>query len=755
VGPNDDGDDGHERMGPPRIALKPCSGAIGSEYKREMARHFQLKSTAAMSRLGIDYTSALNDEQRAVALAPRGPLVVLAGAGSGKTRAITYRVARFLDTGIAPERILLLTFTNRAAKEMLRRVGELVGPQALQVMGGTFHHVGNALLKKHALAIGYGENFTILDREDARELMAAAVVDAKIDTGKARFPKADVLLDLASAAINQRLPARDLLLQRAPRFAHLSDEIMAVCRAFVHKKASLNVMDFDDLLMNWAVLLEEGGALAEHIKKSFDAVLVDEYQDTNALQGSIVDLMAEPHRNVTVVGDDAQCIYGFRGAAIENIRGFSARWPGATTLPLQLNYRSTPEICALANATMARAREESSTRLRALRPSGMLPALVPCRDVGLQAEFVAERILQLRDEGIGLDQIAVLYRAHRHVLELQVELTRRGIPFLVRSGLRFFEQAHIKDVLCHLKLLWNADDELSFRRTVKLHDGIGNATADALWGSFKVALSRGKDAAAAARALVDDPCLDGTLGRRAKPGVDKYAGVLGRMGAHDVKDKPGEQIRVLLDGSYGDYLRKAYPLAEERIAEIEQLADYAAGFVDTETFLSELMLVQSFSAEEIIAAEDPDEKVTLSSVHQAKGLEWSRVFIVWATEGSFPSDLALKDDLGEDEERRLWYVAVTRAKDEVYVCHPQTSRLRDTSMVLHKPSRFVTELPEPTTDDDGTASGLYEPWILELVAPDTPPGLTTVDTAPAQQLEKNAPDVDEDNEAGGRFRLQS
>jgi DNA helicase-2/ATP-dependent DNA helicase PcrA len=732
-----------------------------------MARHFQLKSSAALSRLGIDYQAALNDEQRAVALAPRGPLAVLAGAGSGKTRAITYRVARFLDSGIAPERILLLTFTNRAAKEMLRRVGELVGPAALQVMGGTFHHVGNALLKKHALAIGYGENFTILDREDARELMATAIVDAKIDTSKARFPKADVLLEIASAAINQQKPAREVLIQRAPRFAHLSDEIMSVCRAFVQKKAALNVMDFDDLLMNWSVLLEEGGKLAEHIKTSFDAVLVDEYQDTNALQGRIVDLMAQPHGNVTVVGDDAQCIYGFRGAAIENLRGFSSRWPGAQTLPLQVNYRSTPEICTLANATLSRARHEYATRLRALRPSGMQPALVPCRDVGVQAEFVAERILQLRDEGVGLDNVAVLYRAHRNVLELQVELTRRGIPFLVRSGLRFFEQAHIKDVLCHLKLLWNADDELSFRRTVKLHDGIGNATADALWGSFKVALARGKDAAAAARALVDDPCLDGTLGRRAKPGVEKYAGVLLRMAAHDVRDKPGEQIRVLLDGSYGDYLRKAYPVADERIAEIEQLADYAAGFADTETFLSELMLVQSFSAEEIVSAEDPDEKVTLSSVHQAKGLEWSRVFIVWATDGSFPSDLALKDDEGEEEERRLWYVALTRAKDELYVCHPQTSRLRDTSMVLHKPSRFVSELPEPEVEPDGTSSGLYESWVIELVAPDA---LPPADQPPSHQLSSTSPassstsassssSRDGEDEAGAfdgaRFRLES
>lgn len=725
-----------------------------------MARKFQLK-TAAVSRLGIDYEATLNDEQRAVVMAPRGPLLINACAGSGKTRALTYRLARFLDTGMPPERILLLTFTNRSAKEMLKRVGELCGPDALRITGGTFHHVANALLKRHAEAIGYGDNFTIVDKEDARELMSVAVIDAKIDTNKARFPKADVLLDIASTSINTQKPARDVLLMRAPRFLHLSDEIMEVCRAFVQRKAQLNVMDFDDLLMNWSVLLEQnegeggptsGSRLAAHIRDSFDAVLVDEYQDTNALQGKIVDAMAQKHRNVTVVGDEAQCIYGFRGAAVENMREFGKRWPGAVTLPLEINYRSSPEICTLANACLTRARQEFPTRLKAVRPTACLPALVPCRDAGIQAEFVAERILQLRDEGVPLSEVAVLYRAHRNALELQVELTRRGIPYLVRSGLRFFEQAHIKDVLSHLKLLWNPDDELAFRRIIKLHDGIGNATADALWGSFKVQLSRGKNAGQAARALVDDPSLDGTLGRRAKPGVEKFSNVLSRMGDRDIKDKPAEQIRVLMDGSYNDYLRKTYPMPDERIAEIEQLADYAMGFTDTEAFLSELMLVQSFSAEEVVAAEDPDEKVTLSSVHQAKGLEWSRVFALWMTDGVFPSDLALKDDNGEDEERRLYYVAVTRAKDELYLTYPQTSRLRDTSMVLHKPSRFISELPAPI-EESGNTSGLYENWVLELVAPaELPPG---ADVAALNDL-NGAGDVTEvgDND-DGRFLLDS
>ncbi len=694
-----------------------------------MARVFQLKSSAvaAPSRLGIDYGVALNDEQRAVALAPRGPVLVLAGAGSGKTRALTYRVARFIDEGIPPEQILLLTFTNRAARAMLERVAGLVGPASQRVMGGTFHHVANAILRRHAEAIGYGENFTIIDREDARDVMDAAVVDARIKVTQERFPRADVLLDLASTTFNTQRPAREIVQQRAPRFMHLADEIMAVCQAFVKRKVERNLMDFDDLLMNWKVLLEEGGPLAQQITKAYSVVLVDEYQDTNALQGQIVDLMSAGHRNVTAVGDDAQCIYGFRGAEVKNMLEFQARWPDATLLPLQVNYRSTPQILDVANAVLKKARQGFRHALRGVRPFGLTPALVPTRDAHQQAEFVAERVLQLRDEGVALSEVAVLYRAHRHVLELQVELTRRGIPYVVRSGLRFFEQAHIKDVVAHLRVVYNPDDELSFRRIVKLHDGIGNATTDVLWRRFKANIAGrvgGQAAGKAARALLDDDeVVGGTLGRRAKPGVERFARTLGSITKADVDGKPGEMIRVLLDGFYAEVLGKTQANARERIEEIEELADYAAGFADLEAFLSELALVQSFSAEEVVAAEDPDEKLTLSSVHQAKGLEWSRVFVVWLADGAFPSDLALKDPGGEDEERRLFYVGVTRARDELYLVHPLVTRARDTSMVLHRPSRFVDEMDKPGVDEHGEPFGLYEAWEIEVLPPEAAPPL--------------------------------
>jgi DNA helicase-2/ATP-dependent DNA helicase PcrA len=687
-----------------------------------MARVYKLK-TQARSRLGIDYAAQLNQEQRDVAFAPNGPLLVLAGAGSGKTRALTYRVARMIDQGVPAEGILLLTFTNRAAREMLARVEELCGVVARRVLGGTFHHVGNTILRKYAEAIGYEPSFTILDRDDAREVMGAAVIDAGVQVGKGRFPRPDVLIDVASHAINTQMPVKDVLAERAPRFFHLADDVAAVCRAYIERKASMNLMDFDDLLMNWKVLLEECGEVAEVLSANTHAILVDEYQDTNLLQAQLVDLMAQHHRNLTVVGDDAQCIYGFRGAEVENMLGFKERYEEAKILPLTVNYRSTPEILSLANATLARAERGFDKRLQAVRPSGPTPAVIPCRDVGMQAEFVAQRILELRDEGVSFADIAILYRAHSHAMEIQVELVRQGIPFVVRSGLKFFEQAHIKDVLAHLKLVFNPHDELSFRRAVKLQEGVGNASADSLWKALVEARSgeatpgifpaREEDA----QALL--PGLEDLGGRRGKAGVRKFLTLLQEISSTQLKQQPGEMIRAILESFYADYLDANFPNGAERKDDVAQLADYAGGFDDLEAFLTELSLVQDFSVEDAVASDDEEERVTLSSVHQAKGLEWPRVFMVWLSEGRFPSELALRDPGGAEEERRLFYVAVTRAKDEVNLTYPQVHRGRDTSQQLMRRSRFIEELPEPEplseelATYEGQTDGVYELWQIE------------------------------------------
>ncbi|HZB44406.1 MAG TPA: ATP-dependent helicase, partial [Pyrinomonadaceae bacterium] len=386
------------------------------------------------------YREELNEEQFAVATAPAGAALVIAGAGSGKTRAITYRVAYLVEQGVAPARVMLATFTNRAAREMLRRVEQLTGGSgdvARRVWGGTFHRVANLVLRRHAESIGYSSNYTILDAEDAKDFISVCIDEAGVDTRARRFPKAEVLQDVISFATNTDQPIEDVIARRHPYFEPLTAAVKQVDRVYMERKRERNLMDYDDLLLNWKRLLEEKDEVARLYQEQFEHVLVDEYQDTNKLQAEIVDLLAVKHRGVMVVGDDAQSIYAWRGAEWANIYEFPKRYPEARTFRLETNYRSTPEILAVANVSIASNRKQFEKTLRAARPSlGLPPALVPCRDADQQAAFVASRVLELRDEGVPLEETAVLYRSHYHSLELQLELTRRGIPYAVRSGVR-------------------------------------------------------------------------------------------------------------------------------------------------------------------------------------------------------------------------------------------------------------------------------------------------------------------------------
>src|SRR5437763_9333785 len=419
-----------------------------------MKRYVIKRADAAQPEKLARYRAELNDEQFQVATSNGGAALVVAGAGSGKTRAITYRVAYLLEQGVAPARIMLATFTNRAAREMLRRVEMLTsGTDVRRVWGGTFHRIANLTLRRHAASIGYESSYTILDSEDARDFLAACVDEAGIDTKARRFPKAEVLQDIISFANNTDRPIEDVMARRYPHFEPLTQSVKRVDMIYMERKRERNVMDYDDLLLNWKRLLMEKADIAALYADQFQHILVDEYQDTNKLQAEIVDLLAVKHRNVMVVGDDAQSIFAFRGASVEGIYEFPKRYPEARVFRLETNYRSTPEILAVANAAIASNRRQFPKQLRAARPSvGISPALVPCRDADQQAVFVASRVLELRDEGISLHDVAVLYRSHYHSLELQLELTRRGIPYRVRSGVRFFEQAHIKDVVSYLRL---------------------------------------------------------------------------------------------------------------------------------------------------------------------------------------------------------------------------------------------------------------------------------------------------------------
>lgn len=691
-------------------------------------RSYALKE-AVPSATRLDYHAALNDEQREVVLAQPGVMLVLAGAGSGKTRTLVYRVARLLETGFAPDKLLLLTFTNRSAHEMMRRAAELAQVDLSRLWGGTFHHVGHRVLREHATLLGYGADFGILDREDARQLMESCVAECGVSSGKRRFPKADVLLDLYSSALNLQRPLVELLVEQSPQFLPLEEGIVQVVRRYVERKLALNVMDFDDLLLNWKRLLIEHPAVADALRKRFRAVLVDEYQDVNKLQADIVDLISTGHSHLLVVGDDAQSIYGFRGADVESILRFPERWPSARVHRLTTNYRSTPQILSLANASIARNTRQFPKELRAVRSGGAQPALVSLRDVNQQAAFVAQRVLELRDEGFRLKDVAVLYRAHHHAMELQLELGRRGIPFVVRSGVRFFEQAHVKDAMAFLRFVDNPRDELAFKRLVKMFPGVGLATADAVWNAVNQEAESGADP----RVTFTSSLIDAAVPSRARAGMARARALIAELCGAAMHSAPSQMLSLLLsEGSLTDWLRARFPNAKGRQEDLEQLANYALQFDSLSDFVAEISLAGELQGEDVVDGEERDEKLTLSSIHQSKGLEWRGVFILWASEGRFPTPQSLRTVAGEEEERRLFYVACTRAKDELYLLHPIFHLERDHTRVILRPSRFVSEL-EP--DAPGPA-GLFERWTIEeppVVAASAPPSL------PGQAPERGLP----------------
>ena len=682
----------------------------------------------------VAYADQLNSEQLEVVMAGEGPMLVIAGAGSGKTRTLTYRVSRLIEDGVDPADILIVTFTNKASREMLSRVEQLVTTDTRRIWGGTFHSIGNRLLRRHAEAIGYRSNFTILDDEDSKEMMEAAISSLGIKTLEKRFPKGDVLLDIYSYLLNTRTPLELHLEDNYPHFAMYRDEILNVFRRYKDRKRDANAMDFDDLLVFWKVLLEEHEEVSAALKRRFRHILVDEYQDTNKLQADIIDSMASERRNVMVVGDDAQSIYSFRGASFENILTFPLRFPDATIYKLETNYRSTRQILRLANASIAANRFQFRKELQAVRGDGPDPAVVGVDDVYEQAAFIAQRILELRDEGEQLSEIAVLYRSHYQSLELQMELTRRLIPYEIRSGVRFFEQAHVKDVLAYLKLVANTRDELSWKRMLKLYPKIGEKTAAEVWARIATAPNP-------LDAFLRGPAAGAyPPGRGVAPSLDSARDVLRLISVDAMKRNPSETIRLIVERGYADYARAKFPNAQARLDDLEQLSQYALRYDDVERFLDEVALANPIAGEDVAVVGPEDEKIVLSSVHQSKGLEWRAVFVMWLADGRFPSQRALRvpggiiriqpnripealpllegatqdapvidDDgtrelviPGEEEERRLFYVAVTRAMQELYLVFPVMARDRGGMDILMEPSRFIRELPGDT----------FEKWVI-------------------------------------------
>lgn len=639
----------------------------------------------------LDYDGDLNPQQLAVVKAAGGPILVIAGAGSGKTRVVTYRVAYLIESGVDPSRILLLTFTNKAAREMLHRVEVLVptaGGAGGRVWGGTFHHIGNRILRRHAPLVGYQPNYSILDRDDAKKLMNSCLSDLKINPRKSRFPKGEVIGSLWGLAVNTRKPIAEIVLERVPYFHGFLDDIQAVVERYRNRKRELNVMDFDDLLFYWETLLREHPEVRKRYNEQFQHLLVDEYQDTNRLQADVLDLLARQHGNIMVVGDDSQSIYSFRGANFANILTFPERYPGSKIYKLEVNYRSTPEILHLANTSIVHNRYQFPKELQTIRPPGSRPILVPVQDIMEQASFVAQKLEEINQQGVPLAQMAVLYRAHYHSMELQMELSRRRIPYEVRSGLRFFEQAHIKDVSSYLKITSNPLDELAWKRVLLLYPKIGKSTADKIW---QMVLSGFLNP----QTSMDAPEVLQKIPGRVRENWRLFSRTLSMLRDLEKTSGPGGMIERVLQEGYESYLQSKYPDYESRMDDLRQLAAFAYRYSSCQDFLSELALLTSLEGESTpVRGRDENGTVKLSSVHQAKGLEWSVVFIIWLAEGRFPSVRSLLESggEGEEEERRLFYVAITRARDELFLCYPRFAPDRGRREMIQRPSRFIAEL---------------------------------------------------------------
>jgi DNA helicase II / ATP-dependent DNA helicase PcrA len=635
----------------------------------------------------IDFEGDLNAEQYAAASAGEGPMLILAAAGTGKTRTLVYRVAFLVSQGIDPERLLLLTFTNRAAKEMLERADELVGHPAGIPWSGTFHHIANRILRRHAPLLDYRNNYTIMDRDDSRSLMTTCIKELKLQSKE--FPKKDVLLHVLGMATNSEMALGDKIADHFRDHDVDQHAVLAVLKLYIAKKRELDAMDFDDMLVNCLKLLREHPQVRDRYATQFQYVLVDEYQDTNRIQAELVDLLAGHHKNLFVVGDDFQSIYSWRGADYRNIIDFKLRYPAAKIYKLETNYRSVPEVLALANATVGASGhpEEFRKTLRATREAYRNPTVARLRDGEHQARFVVDQIQNFTRDGYRPSDIVVLYRAHYHAMELQMAMTRGHVPHVITSGMRFFEQAHVKDMLCLLRVLSCPEDALAFNRLLCLLPGVGAMTAQKLWKKL------------GGRFDSDDPdarqLLLTSLRKGAQVRWEKVDPILAAYHDEDLSHDGGDVIQRFVDAFYDTYAADTFENFDSRIDDIRELMLHTAKFESVEQCLSDVALLTNLDAEAENLSPDQRNAVRLSTVHQAKGLEWPVVIMIWVTEGMFPSPRTVNEsDEGEAEERRLFYVAATRAKDELVLCTPEVRRMRDGGVMYCQPSRFIDELPE-------------------------------------------------------------
>jgi DNA helicase-2/ATP-dependent DNA helicase PcrA len=604
----------------------------------------------------------LNERQREAVLHEGGPLLIVAGAGTGKTTTLAHRVAELIRRGVPAERILLLTFARRAAAELLRRVDALLGraatdrPASSRVWGGTFHSVATRLLRTHGERIGLHPGFTIHDRGDSEDLLEVLRAELELGRGKRRFPRKATCLDIYSRCVNARAPLDAVLARAFPWCTEQLDGLKLLFRTYVDRKAEQRVLDYDDLLLFFHALLGTDAA-GRAVRALFDAVLVDEYQDTNALQAELLDRLCPGGRGLTVVGDDAQAIYGFRAATVRNILDFPALHPGARTVVLAENYRSTPELLEATNRVIAQARERHPKDLWSGKAPGERPELVTCADEAEQTEYVLGRILERREQGLDLRRQAVLFRASHHSLHLEVELGRRGIPFHKYGGLRFVETAHVRDLLAFLRLAENPRDLLAGTRILGLLPGVGPRTARAL---LEPVLASGSFAAWDGASRVPAAARSQWLA---------LVALCRELAAPEPPALPAQLHRIQL--FYRPLCEQRYEHAPARLRDLEALEQLAAGFADRSSFLGELTLEPPRSTQDLAGPPSlDDDYLVLSTIHSAKGLEFDAVYVLHAADGNIPSDLTTGTPEEIDEELRLFYVALSRARRHLSVTFP-------------------------------------------------------------------------------------
>jgi DNA helicase II / ATP-dependent DNA helicase PcrA len=626
------------------------------------------------------WSESLNDAQRAAVEHTTGPMLVIAGAGSGKTRTLTHRVARLVAGGVPPQAILLLTFTRKAAQEMLRRAACLLDQRCHRVSGGTFHSFSNLKLRQYGTVLGFSPDFAILDRTDAEDLIALIRKEADGSVRGRPLPRKNTLADIFSRAVNKGLTVDELVFREYPHLSDQADTLTGIFETYSQRKRDHHFMDYDDLLVHFLRLLQDHPDVRRRISSAHEYLMVDEYQDTNTIQAQILYHLTDVNKNIMVVGDDSQSIYAFRGANFRNIIDFPGLFPGTRIIGLEENYRSTQPILNLTNIVIERAREKYSKHLFTRKSGGVPPQAIETEDENTQSRFVVDQIRDSLREGRRLRDTAVLFRAGFHSFDLEIELAREGIPFIKVGGFKFTESAHIKDVLAHLRVIANPYDRISWHRILQLLEKVGPRNAQRIYD----AIVQAKSGLAGLDALdLKNPEL--------KRLQDLYRGLEASSGS--VADAGATVIQYYLP-----LLRRAFVDDHPRRAkDLEQLLSIMERYPRLEPFLTDMALEPpNTSTEDRLAAEEEaeEDRLVLSTIHSAKGLEWSTVFIIWALDGRFPSLHAIGSEEEMEEELRLMYVAATRARDALYFTYPRQAYDRAQGIVLNRPSRFIDEIPE-------------------------------------------------------------